>query len=393
MTGDDIIQQHANMSARFTRVIVTLCVAAALLCLDGQMGPLSFTTRKAIALATALAAVLLTVPRARATPWSWLAILAALGVVARAPSTALAVAAFVVALATLEIAANDPTRYRLIPRGLAGACLSYLALTFLGEIIPQSRAATDFLALAASRSISMVQGVEARLSCTALGGPPVGMAVLVLLWSGRIEGGMGRLVGAIVATCGWLVALPVLTPEAEAGPVAPFLVGAAHGAFWLAVAAVASEFLHIQTRFPAQAIVRPRHAWVGFACLRAVIAGLCLSGSSLLGSSPHKSVVVHNRGGLDWDRPVFGRFGAFSGGMFGLLPVYCRADGYEFSIIDNDTIAASDLQNAQILVLINSPKNWEGGRARGGARFRIPRRQPDRAGRPHRRVRPHAGVQ
>ncbi len=359
MTGDDIIQQHANMSARFTRVIVTLCAAAALLCLDGQMGPLSFTTRKAIALATALAAVSLTVPRARATPWTWLVILAALAVVARAPSTALAVTAFVVALATLEIAANDPTRSRLIHRGMAGACLSYVALAFVGELIPQTRAVTDSLALAASRYISMVQGVEARLSFTALGGPPVGMAVLVLLWSGRIEGGIGRLVGAIVATCGWFAVLPVVTPDTEAGPVAPFLMGAAHGAFWLAVAAAASEFLPTQTRFPAEAIVRPRCGWMGFACLGAVSAGLCLSGTDFP-SSPHKSIVVHNRGGLDWDRPVFGRFGAFSGGMFGLLPVYCRADSYEFSIIDNDAITASDLRNAQILVLINSPKNWEG---------------------------------
>ncbi len=41
-----------------------------------------------------------------------------------------------------------------------------------------------------------------------------------------------------------------------------------------------------------------------------------------------------NSGGLDWDRPVYGRFGPFTGGMFGLWPVYSRADGYDFDTID-----------------------------------------------------------
>ena len=51
---------------------------------------------------------------------------------------------------------------------------------------------------------------------------------------------------------------------------------------------------------------------------------------------------VLNEGGLDWDRPVFGRFGGFSGGMFGLLPVYCRAEGYDFDVIDHTTQTPTD---------------------------------------------------
>ena len=103
---------------------------------------------------------------------------------------------------------------------------------------------------------------------------------------------------------------------------------------------------------------------------------------------------VFNRGGLDWDRPVFGRFGVFSGGMFGQLPVYCRAEGYEFGVIDKDTIADTDLVGTQILVLINSPKVWrEAEQAPDRSRLRRPGRQPAGPGRPHRRLRPDARVQ
>ena len=71
------------------------------------------------------------------------------------------------------------------------------------------------------------------------------------------------------------------------------------------------------------------------ACLGAFLAGVCLTGTALVGPAAGRSILVHNRGGLDWDRPVFGRFGVFSGGMFGLLPVYCRAEGYDFGVIDH----------------------------------------------------------
>ena len=62
-------------------------------------------------------------------------------------------------------------------------------------------------------------------------------------------------------------------------------------------------------------------------------------GTGYLGPADGRTVRVLNEGGLDWDRPVFGRFGGFSGGMFGLLPVYCRAEGYDFDVIDHHTRA------------------------------------------------------
>jgi hypothetical protein len=73
--------------------------------------------------------------------------------------------------------------------------------------------------------------------------------------------------------------------------------------------------------------------------------------------SPAKptTIKVLNRGGLDWRRPTFDDPAP---GMFGCLPVFCRANGYEFDVIDSDSIEQSDLENTGILVLINCPKIW-----------------------------------
>lgn len=96
------------------------------------------------------------------------------------------------------------------------------------------------------------------------------------------------------------------------------------------------------------------------ACAASVLAGATLAGVAFPGAPAGRRILVHNRGGLDWDWPVFGKFGAFSGGMFGLLPVYCRANGYGFEVLDRDRVTPQDLSGFQILILINSPKVWEG---------------------------------
>ncbi len=70
-----------------------------------------------------------------------------------------------------------------------------------------------------------------------------------------------------------------------------------------------------------------------------MVAGVCLVGTGLFGPPSGRVIRVHNYGGLDWERPVFGQFGAFSGGMFGLFPVYCRAEGYDFGVIEHTQIS------------------------------------------------------
>ncbi len=67
------------------------------------------------------------------------------------------------------------------------------------------------------------------------------------------------------------------------------------------------------------------------------------------------SIKVVNRGGLDWRRPTFEDP---TPGMFGSLPVFCRANGYAIDVIDSDSIERGDLESTGILVLINCPKIW-----------------------------------
>jgi hypothetical protein len=64
------------------------------------------------------------------------------------------------------------------------------------------------------------------------------------------------------------------------------------------------------------------------------------------------TVLFYGAGHLDWDRPVFGRYGPQSGGDFGLWPDYLAAYGYETQI---GLLTPENLKGAQAVVLINVP--------------------------------------
>ncbi len=367
---------------------ITPAVTAALLSLDGQLGPVSFTLRRAIALV--VIAVVAGFRMGRSRGWGiagWVGVIATLALVARAPSVPSALVGFVLALAAIETAAKSTAAGAGWPDGLLPACLAYVALRLAVDLVPQAGAITEMVARVASHSINAARGFDARLSFTVLGGPAVILAVLYLLWSWRRAGGMARPFAAVIIPLAWFAALPFVMPDVSAGPLAGFSRGAWHGLFWLSVAGLLGALLPFGGQFNGDSTlpdpplsragkkdgvagadpgrageppgVRPRRVSLAAACLAAALAGVCLVGTALIGPTAGKSIRVHNRGGLDWDRPVFGRFGAFSGGMFGLLPVYCRSEGYDFDIIDADAIDAADLEGVQVLVLINSPKVWD----------------------------------
>ena len=70
---------------------------------------------------------------------------------------------------------------------------------------------------------------------------------------------------------------------------------------------------------------------------------------------PQRGVVLlHDEGHLDWGRPVFGRYGAHSGGTFGLWPDYLAAYGYETR---TGPLTAENLEGARAVVMINLPRN------------------------------------
>lgn len=70
---------------------------------------------------------------------------------------------------------------------------------------------------------------------------------------------------------------------------------------------------------------------------------------SPLPTKPGK-IVFYNEGHVDWNVPIFGKYGGKKGGMFGLLLQHLRAKHYEVTV---DTITQKSLGNARILVLIN----------------------------------------
>ena len=237
------------------------------------------------------------------------------------------------------------------------------------DLSPESRASLDGLAEGVSGHVGRAHGVAVHLSPTMLGLPAVGMAVmhLIMAWSRR--GGVARPIAAAPLAGAWLATSPWIAPGAVTDPMVASARAAASGVGWL-VLAVVIDLVAPGRRGPAaRSSPRAAVACDAVACAAAAFAGVCLVGTSMIGPPSGRSILVHNRGGLDWDRPVFGRFGAFSGGMFGLLPVYCRAEGYEFGVIDKDAIGDADLANAQILILINSPKPWDDSERRAVSDF------------------------
>ncbi len=393
----DVAAEECRVSwrGRAACAVTTLAAMAGLLLLDGQLGPQSFMLRRAGA--AVVLAVIAALRRARESPFAapgasngaddtsppgerspgavapqWIgaagasprrcpqerssnptdwrrrvsecvAVIALLVLVARAPSVPVALVEFIgglVAIGRMHGTRSSGTR---LAAGLIPACISYVAMRFAVDLLPRAGAVADAIARAASIYTNRVRGSDCRLSFTALGGAAIALAVLYIVWSWRRDGGGCRLVAASIFPLGWFALLPVVTPDVSTGPITVFSRGAGHGLLWLAIAGVAGALL--PRRQPAShdvALVITRRLPMAAAGIAAALAGVCLVGTGLIGQVARGSIRVHNYGGLDWDRPVYGRFGAFSGGMFGLLPVYCRAEGWDFGVIDHSRETASD---------------------------------------------------
>jgi len=88
--------------------------------------------------------------------------------------------------------------------------------------------------------------------------------------------------------------------------------------------------------------------WLILSGLAGILSGPCLSAMGRQWASDRR--IWFTIVGTGLDRPIFGRFGVFSGGMFGLWPVYSRAEGYDFEVLDADRVTANDLTKTQIFV-------------------------------------------
>ena len=105
----------------------------------------------------------------------------------------------------------------------------------------------------------------------------------------------------------------------------------------------------------------PRQAW------KAAVAGLagaaCVLGLIALPierpvREPRVLLYSVNEGELlDWRAPGFDYFGAYSVGMFGMLPRYLEADGFEVDF-QRESLTREALSGVDALVLINTTVEW-----------------------------------
>ena len=416
-------QRRASRDGRLACAVWAIVTGAVFVGLEGRGAPFSMEFRRAIGL-VALAPVVATFGiRCRASSLTALVVAAsALVFLARAPSISAGTTAFVVALAAFELMTEAPLRGERNPTasasilggcaapppGMLQACLTYAALCLATGLVPYRAAMPDAVADAWFRFIQSTWGASFRDGSTSLTGAWVGLSVLLLLWSYRYVGGRARLGTAAALSIAWFALPPLLDLNPTEGPLAAFCRASAYGFAWLALGLAATivlpherlvNFHGPQLEAGVALIPRPhgkgtrRKVGLALASFAAALAGSCLTGTSLIGRQAGRSVLVHNYGGLDWDRPIFGRFGPFSNGMFGILPVHCRAEGYDFNALEKTAIEPSDLEETQILVLINSPKIWDDRERKIVLDFVSARRKSSGSRRSHRRVRPNARVQ
>lgn len=81
-------------------------------------------------------------------------------------------------------------------------------------------------------------------------------------------------------------------------------------------------------------------------------------GLPLLRSEPGRSALFVNHGGFDWERPTTEEVGAFSGGMFGLLPLHLRNAGWQVDTVRTGELDGRLTGPGQVLVVINCPHAW-----------------------------------
>lgn len=129
----------------------------------------------------------------------------------------------------------------------------------------------------------------------------------------------------------------------------------------VAVHPLGSEVL---PRFAApQVEPRQRSLWQPAALVVGLLAGVTLGQRLWPAATPAPEhtpqVVFYNAGGVDWLVPTLGRFGAFSSGMFGLLPYALERTGCEVSWVSPGEDLEAALESADSLFVINCGEPFE----------------------------------
>ena len=98
-------------------------------------------------------------------------------------------------------------------------------------------------------------------------------------------------------------------------------------------------------------------AWLALGPIAlAILVPLLTTLSFARGDLSGRKIVAYERGLLNWDKPAADRYGRQSAGLYGTLPTLIESLGGEFA--RSATLAAADLDGADVLILIHPTDRW-----------------------------------
>lgn len=328
-----------------------------LLLLDGQLGPMTLQTRRMGAVALYLIAAAVVYSAAGLSKASRCRPLGCFGIIFGiffVSTTYGALLYYIFAIACL--AAFCKTGH--LSAGAVEISFSYVAFETIRQFVPELRSIDEAFCMFASAYVEKVRSVGFNGTPTSLGLPALSLAGFYLLYRWYLFHQISELLHWLLLVVAWIISLPLWIPASSAGTEVLFTRSAVVSLVILALTIFPGCVSQKSKASYKLENKKQRRVFLAVALLMAVFCGVVAAGGLLMLEPANRRILVHNRGGLDWERPVFGKFGSFSGGMFGLLPVYSRANGFEFEILDEDIVTQEDLSNTQLLILINSPKEW-----------------------------------
>ncbi len=387
---------HAQRLKRIGKLRLRVCLAEvrnaglgllALNLLAGNLGPLAqeWTTLLACCSLLALFAFNLRLPlRVGSSGIFWMAFAAALGVLVLLAHTNQRVVQFALAAVAIRSVAAllEALRSRLWNgRALVMAALAYATVSLFFTSVPQL--GTLMAAMAAGWSKFVGGNI---LHQAVVDGPSgVGGGILTSMWCylavlGVVRRGhrafSSRRLGAasialLAANAAFLYVQnqPSLMPQSAR---AQFFSLALFFALCLPVVGYVHAARPRRVR-PARGSVAgampklegTERAWASPLQISAAALALLFVTSIALAVWPGRSdahppkVLFLNDGFLDWDRPLYGRYGPFESGMFGSLVDYLQGTGASCRF--NRDLAAESLRGADVLVIINPTNRWHAG--------------------------------
>jgi hypothetical protein len=385
MSAEDSLRDDASIQpGRATALLCLLGLALA----NDALGPLARSTSRlaaATCLSLALLAVLATSKVAAfARPprriFLLLLVPAAFLCVTRAPlEEGASLAAALCVIVTAAIAqVGLPSCTRLESAAAAGLLLAGWTL-----LMQRSDAAWRW-AEEATRQVTEALGAVSGAG-TSLG-PSVAGLPLVLLMAAYAAASARRLprrhVPALLAGLAWIVVLTLLlwcagvplwlrlfnatvaSLELISADMSvagyPASVEAFFPAFLFALLLVPSMALPAAGGSPAST-GRPRRGSIALAAA-AFVAGTCAGLPVLRPVDPagKPAIALLDRGMVGWDSPMTGRTGLENAGMFGLLPRYLRAAGFEVAL-SSDALSPASLGRSRVAVVINPTESLQPG--------------------------------